>query len=306
MIRNIYLGATEYAAGTRKPLEWRISNHETCKLLRSESLGLNEFACYESDILDLAIQSINKSLESSHLSASQIDAVFIVSNFLDSKNNLETSWISKFDDVTGLGSAIHYYVGITGCGGFHWAARLAASLIASHDCENIVIVSFDSATYPLRRLYDDDKNFTYVTGDAAASCIFSSRIEKMDFVLKGKINTAFDAQQVVNPCQETELKIISKLFKDTYIKAQITANQMDHFIGNNYTLNISRLFCQLANIKFSKAFTENISAYAHCFSSDNLINLSSLLSAKRLLPGNKIMLFSTGPFQWGANIIEKL
>lgn len=306
MIRNVYLGAVEYETGTPRPLEWSIHDASKCKLLRSESYGLNEFACYESDILDLAGKSINKSLESSQLSASDIDAVFIISNLLDSKDNLNASWISAMDEANGLGDATHYYIGNTGCGGFHWAARLAAGLISSNDCDNILIISFDNAVHPLRRLYDDEENFTYVTGDAAASCILSSSEQKMDFVLKGKITTAFDAKQITEPSQETELRTISKLFKDTYKKSNITAKEINCFISNNYTLNISRLFCQLANINFSKAYVENIPTYAHCFSSDNLINLNSVLSSKKLSSGNNVMLFSAGPFQWGANIIQKL
>lgn len=306
MTRNVYVGAAEYMAGTPKPLEYGIKNSEVCTLLRSKPFGLNNFASHESDVLELILASVKKSLSSSKLEAHNIDAVFLVSNTLDATNSLDVSWLSKFNELTSLENAVHYNIGMAGCGGFHWAARLAASMIASNECGNVLIVSFDRGEPPLQRLYDGGSNFIYATGDAAASCILSGSPEEMDFTLIGKVVNVYDGKQIASPSPENELRTISKLFKDVYNYSDITPRQIDHFICNNYSLDVSRLYSQLANVNFSKTYIDNIAKYAHCFSSDNLINLHSLSASTQLISENRILLFSTGPFQWGACILQKL
>ena len=72
----------------------------------------------------------------------------------------------------------------------------------------------------------------------------------------------------------------------------------------NYSLAVSKLYCQLAEVSYSKAFTQNIATHAHCFGSDNLINLQC--AQQLIMVGHRVMLFSAGPFQWGACVLQKL
>jgi 3-oxoacyl-[acyl-carrier-protein] synthase III len=305
MMRNVYVGGIEFSAGRSESLENEVGG-ELSALLKSSSYGLSKYAYHEFNISELIVETIKKTLALSKLNSNVIDAVFVISNTLDASNNLDANWLGEINEITGLERATNYHIGMAGCGGFHWAARLAASLIMSNECEHILLVSFDKGIAPLQRVYDDNPNFIYVTGDAAASCVFSSSRENMEYTLLGKILNAYDGKQIVQPTDEKELRIISKLFKDAYSYANIAANKVNYFISNNYNLRVSQLFCQLANVSFSKAYTENIAKYAHCFSADNMINLCTLNASQKPEKESIVLLFSTGPFQWGACVFKKI
>ena len=151
MIRHVYLGAIEYAAGEPTPIEQAITDGALCERLRHASHGAARFARHDSNIFELVEASVRRTLASGRIDASEVDAVFFVSNMVDAQNNLDTVWLGTINARLGLSHAAHYHVGITGCGGFHWAARLAASLISSADCERILVVSFDKAGGTLDR-----------------------------------------------------------------------------------------------------------------------------------------------------------
>ncbi|MFB9244576.1 3-oxoacyl-ACP synthase [Massilia antarctica] len=306
MIRPVYLGAPEYAAGSFVTLDSEIADSALCAQLRHAEHGANFFPQCGSSIFELVDTAIQRSLASARLQAQDIDAVFLVSNMLDAQDNLEPGWLGELNARLGLSHTVHYQVGMAGCGGFHWAARLAASLIAAGECTRILIVSFDKAGGKLQRLYGAGTDFPYVTGDAAAACILSSEPDGMDYRLLGKVINRYDGRQILAPSLDSEMRCISQLIKATYASAELKAKDIDVFITNNYSYAASQLYCQLASLSYAIAYTGTIATHAHCFSSDNLINLHHLAAKGEVGAGARLLLFSTGPFQWGACILEKL
>ncbi|MGX0891165.1 3-oxoacyl-[acyl-carrier-protein] synthase-3 [Pseudomonas sp. ADAK2 TE3594] len=306
MPHSVYVGAAEYAAGETVNIETAIPNSETCALLRRPENGVANFSHYQESIFDLVVRSVTQSLASAGLTAGDMDAVFLVSNMLDAQNNLDINWLEDLSRRLQLENTPQYQIGLTGCAGFHAALRLGAGLIASGNCSRVLLISFDQAGQKLQRIYGEGTDFTYVTGDAAASCILSSNAQGMEYELMGKVEYTSDTTQISNPSSDQEMRSISSLIKRTYASANLAASSIQHYICNNYTLDITRLFCQLAGVAYSKAVINKLPEHAHCFNSDNIINLKYLSDEKKIAVGDNILLFSTGPFQSGACVIKRV
>lgn len=142
-----------------------------------------------------------------------------------------------------------------------------------------------------------------MTGDAVSSCLVSRDAHQLPYKLCGHVQYTSNTRQIENFSSETDMRSISALMKRTYQQSSIPAASVSRSICNNYTLEATRLFCQLSGINHGKAVTRQLPRFAHCFGSDNLINLKQLEMDKELSAGDHILLFSTGPFQMGACII---
>lgn len=302
----VYLGATAYAAGECVPIERAIGDAAVCAQLRHADHGADRFPLYEGNILDLARRAARQSLEAAGLAPQQVDALFVLSTGLDAADNLEGAWLGDLLAELDLGHASHYQLGMTGCGGFHWAARLAAALVASGQCRHILLLAFDQAGGKLQRLYGAGTDFPYVTGDAAAACIIGADPRRMGYRLRGDVVNLADSRQIRQPSMDSEMRCIARMFKQTYAAAGIAPSDVAYLVTNNYSYTVSRLYCQLAKLGAHQAYTGTIASHAHCFSADNIINLHQLTASRDVRDGDNVMLFSTGPYQWGACVLERL
>lgn len=303
---SVYVGAVQYEIGPVVPLEAEISDKAICAQLRAPNHGADKIPRWNRDIVELVEVAARKSITSSGRTASDIEAVFLVSNGLDARNNLDAAWLGTLSKQLGLHRAAHYQIGMAGCAGFHWAAKLAAGLIGSGQCQHILIISFDKGSEALQRLYGEGTNFPYLTGDAAAACMLSSTTDAMQYKLLGKVVNIWDGEQALRVSLDEEALCIAQLFQETYTSARITATDIDLLITNNYSFDVSRLYGLLADVSHTKVFTDTIPTHAHCFGSDNIINLYHTQQMASVVGGQRLMLFSAGPFQWGACLLEKL
>lgn len=302
----VYLGAVRYEAGELVALEEVIPSDATRARLRHADHGADTLARSSRSALELAQAAIEACLTSDARPREAIDAVILASNGLDAAGGLDLAWLGESSRRLGLSRAVHYHVGMAGCAGFHWAARLAASLVAADQCDSVLIVTFDKGEGALQRLYGEDTDFPYLTGDAAAACLVGGSPQGLDYRLQGKVVNVWDGEQAIRPSLDAEVGCIYELLTTTCASAGLSMDDVDTFITNNYSLDMSRLYCQIAGVGEAKAFTQTIATHAHCFGSDNLINLYHAQKRLPLTAGQRAMLFSAGPFQWGACVLEKL
>ena len=165
---------------------------------------------------------------------------------------------------------------------------------------------FDSAVSPLQRFYQDDPNFLYVTGDAASSCIVSKAPDAMQYKILPSIINIVDIENLENPSLGRELRIISELFEKIYQATNIKKSEISKFICNNYSTQVNKIYSQLAGLSVEQSLINATSIYAHCFASDNLINLKFLEKEEKIKKEDYLLTFSTGPYQWGTAILEVL
>jgi hypothetical protein len=148
--------------------------------------------------------------------------------------------------------------------------------------------------------------FALLVFGVAGPFLASSSLRSLSYRLAGSVVNVWDGRQAVDSSLDDEVRCIDRLFRETCANADVSLDEIRLFITNNYSLEVSRLYCQIANIRFSKAFTQTIATHAHCFGSDNLINLHHANQSGLIAEGECAMLFSAGPHQWGACVIEAL
>ena len=307
-MHNVYIGGVDFSVGELKPIENAISDVQLSQTLRADPYNLNTFSYYNGDILELVATSVHKSLQSSKKTAQQIEAVYIFSNsFRISESFSESDFLEKFYKKTGLNkTAIPYLISGAACAGFHWLLKTANESIAINQYNSVLLVCFDSAVAPLQRFYQDDPNFLYVTGDASSSCVLSTNPEAMQYKILPSILNVVDLENLYQPSLGRELKNVSELFAKIYKLTNTHPLQITKFIGNNYSNKVSNLYSQLAKLSLAHSVLAGINTYGHCFASDNLINLKLIEKEKVLKNEERLLTFSTGPYQWGAAIIEVL
>lgn len=306
MVQQVYIGASQHTVGDLVALEEAISDAPMRANLRHADHGANTFSRSDRNAVELAEGAMAACLAASNRNHSSIDAVILASNGIDAAGGLDSAWLGSLSQRLGLSSAAHYQIGLAGCASFHWAARLAASLVGAGQCNNVLIVTFDKVEGALQRLYAEGSDFPYLTGDAAAACLVSNSPEFLDYRLQGKVINIWDGHHATSPSLDAEIHHIDQLFQQVCSSAGVDMDQVDLLITNNYSMDVSRLYCQIAGMNETKAFTQTIATHAHCFGSDNIINLHHSQQARPLLPGQRVMLFSVGPCQWGACILQKL
>ena len=303
---TVYLGGIACETGQAVDIEAAQMAPQTRALLQSEANGVRCFSHHPGQHWELVTRAVTRALADSGRQPDDIDAVLLVSGLLDAQNNLEALWLAELGRTLQMQAVPFYAVGLAGCAGFHAGLKLAAALTASGEAEHVLLVTFDQAGDALQRVYGEGSDFVYVTGDAAAACVVSRQPAQMQYALRGKVQYSSNTEQIEHFSNDTDMRSIAALVKRTCQHAEIAPRAVHHFICNNYTLEATRLFCQLAGISFSKAVTAPLAQHAHCFSADNLINLGHLHAEGALQPGEHALLFSTGPFQLGACLITRL
>lgn len=303
---NVYFGGVEYCVGDFIKVENELDDTDLINKLCQKEHGNYHFSKYQEDLLPLIEETIRKTLKTTQRDASEIDAILWASNQLEAKNNLNLDWLGKLMSDIGLSHSDQYHVGLAGCSSFHYTAKLATSLIRSQEYKNILVVIFDQAEPYLQRVYATETNYPYLTGDATSSCLWSGCSNHLDYKLHGKVITLSQTEHINTPSVEDEIIIINKLFDQTYFKCKVEPQEIDFLITNNYSQLISDIYAQLARVENNKKFTSTIESHAHCFGSDNIINLNELMKYNFVIPSKKILLFSAGPFQWGTCVLEKI
>lgn len=301
--RAVYLGGVSYQAGQCVDIEAADMAQETRAVLRSAENGVKNFSHYPGHLSDLIAASVSSTLAAARRSVAEIEVVCVMSSMIDARNNTEPQWLADLANRLGMQTVPFYAIGLADCAGFHAGLRLAAALVAAGDIENALLLSFDQAGDALQRVYGEGTDFVYVTGDSAASCVISQHAHDLRYELRGPVQYTSNTRQIEHFSDEVDMRSIAALSKKTYQQANIPAHAIGHFICNNYTLEATRLFCRLSGLSPTKAATRQLPRYAHCFSSDNLINLTQLQHDDELRAGDHLLLFSTGPFQSGACII---
>lgn len=305
-MKECFIGGIAFSCGRSVDIDEIVRDEALATLLKDANHRLRMVPVHDGVIDTLVEEAVAKSLADSGREASEIDAVLLVSNHLESVNNLEPTWISELDQRIGLARVPHLQLGMAGCAGLHHALQIAVSQIRGSGHRNVLIIAFDAAGGALKRIYGEGSDFVYVTGDAAASCVVSSDRASMDFRVVGGVVTAYDSRLALQSSVDDDLDNIGQLFRQAYGASGSSAGDMRMFVCNNYSLEATCLFSQLAEIDDGRVYADSISEYAHCFCADNLINLRRILDRDLVSGGDQLMLFSLGLYQYGACVVESV
>lgn len=265
------LSAINYVLGEKKPLDSiqeLKSDQEGLDYLKNR--GFSYFRDYDGEPWELAVESINKTLEEALISIDDIDEIVYAS--ISSKNPiLGDLGIGLMANE--LGALETPITGITfgECTNIMLALEHANMLIETGRCRNVLLVSSDVASCKEQRM---TSGYT-VCSDGAASCVVSKNgIGNSDKVrLK-------DFRKGYHHLSRAGLSYPSKAFKDIANAANncikglaIDKKNVDMWIPNTGNTEVAGAFASVLGIPKNLYFQDNNENYGHVYSTDQLINL---------------------------------
>lgn len=274
------------------------------------SNGLEYFLSSDLSPAQLATSSVKQTLEFSGLESRQIDGVIYVSStFADVAQR--TVEIGQFCVDTGLQNVPPIGLYLAECGTYATAVKIARSFLESGRYKNLLVVTTDKASSENHRLLDGNLS---VSGDAAASCIFSTDDKfNADFELLNVVQNT--DQQLWGVDMSTNYTLFAKLFAEgvakTFVETfngveELKLKKPDVLVTNNYILEVLGMFAQLAGMDYEQLYTRNLSKMGHLFTADNLVNLQTLLSEGAIKEGQLIATLSTGVCTWGGTVLKAI
>ncbi len=191
-------------------------------------------------------------------------------------------------------------------GNFVSLLRAARNLIRAEGKKNVLCVNVDQIPHhPTQRR--GALSGVMTNSDVAMAFMVSS--EKGDFNLES-------LHQVFNPYLNTlgrgdGLKKQMEIMRGITDSAASTLNQADcrpddyqYLIINNYSLNLMQQFASYMGFSSNKLMVENLPKFAHAFTADNIINLTTI--APKLTSGDRVFMLSGGTTNWGSCSVQKI
>ena len=265
--------------------------------------GYENFLTCSASIEEMAIQSLQKTLENSKISPDMIDILIFSSDSAGDQREREcNSIVHNICAKLGLVNAYPLGVNQSTCGNFCSSLRIAAALLQTGDAKHILLVTAEKSENG-KRIMDSN---AAVLSDGAASCLVSTS-EQARYRLLGITQSSCHSLG-----SETEagskvflaLNGFQKAFEKFIHQQGLDVGSVVQLIPNNYNSTLLSIYSQISQIGMEKIYTDNLSAKAHVYSSDNLINLMDYANSTDLQPGDRIVMLSNGPSNWGLTALE--
>lgn len=270
---------------------------------RFKKFGITKFYSSDNNIYKLGEKCIKKTLEG--VKKHSIDKfVFTTSSF--HKNFKRTESLSHINDIMNNVeiNAYPYGVFLSECLNFYSALKMSIALNSSESEEQILLLTTDVIDIDESRVIPPG---LAIKSDGAASCIISNqkRVGSLEIVdvyqkhnkymlRKDDSLTTEEMSKEFSWC----LEMLKKEFIDKY------SFDYCHLVTHNYNNMYPRTIAYLLGLEIEKFFISNIPLYAHCFSSDILINLRTLIKDKIVKCGDIILTVGTSPSSVGAAIFK--
>ena len=301
----IGVGSIAFTIGRVEPLEnMGVFQGDPGKMEGFRSMGMHRYARTSQAPVDLAFESVKKTLERSPVPVDKIDALLYCT-----ENGAGYSFYGQFADWCvrlGLRNAFPIGLFMAGCGNFGSALHLSHGLLRNGAFRNILLVTvYVEQEGELRRLMEPAVG---ILGDGSASCLLSSEAP-LDFQLEHTRALAMNELGAISPSREflrynlENYKGRKRIFDEFYAATEYRPGDFKVMITNNYGLNTQKGFASESGMPMDAIFKENIPRWGHIQSSDVLINLDS--ASPSLGRGDAAMLLSTGPTTWAIGIVSK-
>ncbi len=202
----------------------------------------------------------------------------------------------------GLGAARLFGVWLGESGNLASAMRLARSLLVGANLRTVLVVVADAIPAQPGE-YRAMPNAVTINGDAAA-CLLSTRLPG-PYQLVGIGQAAVPAMAAAGRRRGLReylhfMSGVRSALTLLYQTSGTTAESYQWMVANNYSAANLDDFADIARIPHDRLFRGNVPRYGHLFAADGLINLAGLAESTEIVPGERVLLLSTGPFSWGA------
>lgn len=276
-------------------------SQQNMEILQKE--GYENFLCSSASIEEMAIKSLQKTLEASKILPDEVDILIFSSDSVGDQREREcNSKIHNICEKLGLVNAYPIGINQSTCGNFCSSLRVAASMLQAGEANNILLVTAEKNENG-KRIMD---NNAAVLSDGAASCLVSTS-DQASYKLLGITQSSCH-------CMGDEAEAGSKIFLalsefqkafEKFVQQHgLEISELKQLIPNNYNHTLLTLYSQISQVGIEKTYIGNLASNAHVYSSDNLINLMSYSNSTHLQLGDQIVMLGNGPSNWGLTALE--
>jgi 3-oxoacyl-[acyl-carrier-protein] synthase III len=296
---NRFLSGLAYSVGNIRPIDALAgvdsANVELLNTLKSR--GLKNYCEDTRTIPEMCMASAMQTLQLTNLTPAQIHAVVFTSSNSDG--------LVADDDETALFAALHAagfaktrIIGLTlqACSACGEALQIACDLINDPAKKALVIV------FGKKKANRLGPRANTIFSDGAASCIVSSGSGEFEIcAIESMINTQLGSMGRSGNVAQTHggLLDLRDLSRKVCAKSGVQAKAMRAFFGTNASLGHLNFMAQAAGMPLDKVYEDDVAAYGHLHSCDNLISLKNYSTKHPLAPNDHVMLTA-----WSSHVVS--
>ena len=299
-----YLHGIEYTVGEMHPIE-------TIEALRDNSLfvdrfhknGVRHYRRSERTHVEMAVESIEKTLAAADFDRHEIDAIVFASDTI----HYDPSYLKEVGLLPGrlgIKDTFVYGVFLNACSNVNSAVEMAQGLMALKGYGNILVVTADKAGRDGRIL----PGGIAVLSDGAASFILSRREGNVRIRCLANANNsvlfAIDAEKNQFGYLAGMIDCIKGLLRKTYRESATSPADIDLLLTNNYSKSIFASFGAIAEVPSPRVFVDCLEDHAHCYSADIWINAKNCLERGLCTEGGLVLTLSAGQGYFGSMVLE--
>lgn len=319
MASSIYLNGIGVALGDAKPIEELAELQADPERLREfRQVGFRHYLASNETVAQLTKRTLVDLLGRSGVAPASIDALIYCSQTL--QDEAYFAEVNHVLDQLGLVNAYPIGIHFAYCGNLGSALRVAHSLLACGEAERVIVLTVDTIRSDVR-----DARFlepsVAVFSDGAAACILQAD-EPSPLKVVGGVTQLVDygLSRVTLKSVYRRRESMSKEYlayalancrgrkraaQRHFSRCELTAKDFRFVVPNNFGNTTMAALAVDIGINPLSVFDGNVASNGHVSSADPLINLRTLTDGV-MSPGDRALLFSTGPYTWTYFSVEQL
>lgn len=269
--------------------------------------GLETWRTTDRTIVELASGPLRRTVEAlSEEERSGVRRLVFASNSVWDEALHTPMATSALLDELGMPGVVPLGANMSWCANFHVALELARLMIQTDGDEGVLVVCADIWPKERDRLVSPKVS---VHSDAAAAFLVSGKDGpfrvgttqvRIDPRL-GKMDRNRQFVQYIGGVGQS----VSALMDETLGASGLTREDVARVVPNNYNRWSCRTLAELGGFTEDDLWLENVPRFAHALCVDNPINLCDMASnGSDLSPGDRLVVLGSGPYQWGASVVE--
>jgi len=304
-----------YALGALRPiaeLEDKGVAPDTLEILAAA--GLETYSVAEGSVIELAAESLRKTMDRARVDPAKVDALLFASEDLaveGAEAGAMRGQLYRMMHGLGLRRAFPLACTFGGCTNFANAVSIASDMVRFKRANQVLVVGADKSRAARSRVIPPAVG---VISDGAASCVVRTEAAEPS-------SGAFAIEAIV---QHAELSLYDADLSDDFgrylielgralkaMAARLTAatgrspGEYKRLVLNNYSRSTTRVFAHALGFQGAQLYADNVGRFSHVASSDTAINLASLLEGGTLTPGDRVMACASGPLSWCVLAVRK-
>lgn len=269
--------------------------------------GLSTYRTTERSVVELTAGPIRRTLDAlDDADRGAIRRLIFATNSVWDESLHTPAAVSGLLNKLDLPGVLPLGASLSWCANFHAALELARLLIEADGEECVLVACADK--WPVERVDRLVSPKVSVHTDAAASFAVTTRggpfqVRATRIRLDPALGTVDRNREFVR-YMDGVARGVTGIVNDALGAVGLEPDAVARVVPNNYNRWTSRSMGQLAGFEEPQLYLDNVPRFAHALCADNPINLCDLASNGGVRRGDRLLLLGTGPYQWGASVVD--